>query len=165
MSAGVNSRLLADRTMAIADSNQVCLLKWIPLEFPEASSVSAYLPFLGNLYAQNRLFHAILGAAIYFPGSYRSWQPSNLITATPLMTDNWSVFFLFLFQDVGDTTEAGESNLLSMFSKMRETDKRWRLGLSSCHHYNHLVITTFIIPPTASHGIPPAECWCSVECF
>ena len=45
----------------------VRLLKWIPLDFPEASSVSAYLPFWGNLYAQNRLFHAILEATIYLP--------------------------------------------------------------------------------------------------
>ena len=71
MSGGVNSRLLADRAMAVADSSQVRISLFVEVDttgvFPEASSVSAHLPFWGNLYAQNRLFHAILGATTYLP--------------------------------------------------------------------------------------------------
>ena len=87
MSGGVNSRLLADRAMAVADSNQVRISLCVEVDTTGVSKPAAYLLtyHFGAIYTLNIGFFMLFWG---LPFIYRSWQLCNLITATPLMTDN-----------------------------------------------------------------------------
>ena len=87
MSGGVNSRLLADRAMAVADSNQVRISLFVEVDTTGVSRGQqriCLLTILGQFIRSIGFFMLFWG----LPFIYRSWQPCNLITATPLMTDN-----------------------------------------------------------------------------
>ena len=87
MSGGVNSRLLADRTMAAADNNQVRISLFVEVDTTGVSKPAAYLLtyHLGAIYTLQTGFFMLFWG---LPFIYHSWQPCNLIIATPLMTDN-----------------------------------------------------------------------------
>ena len=87
MSGGVNSRLLADRAMAVADSNQGRISLFVEVDTTGVSKPAAYL----LTYHFGAIYTLKIGFFMLFwglPFIYRSWQPCTLITATPLMTDN-----------------------------------------------------------------------------
>ena len=68
----------------------VCLLKWIPLEFFQRPAAYLLTYHFGAIYMLKIDFFMLFWG---LPLIYHSWQPCNLITATPLMTDNWSWYF------------------------------------------------------------------------
>ena len=136
----------------------VCVLKWIPLTTGVSKPAAYLLTYhFGAIYTLKIGFFRLFWG---LPLIYHSWQPCNLI---PLMTDNWSWYFispgcwwhtwgrrvqpaLHVQQDAGDGQKVTVGSFI--MSSL----------LSSRHH--HLIIL-----PTATHCIPPAECWCCGECL